>query len=120
MLSPSQAALYRKLTLGDEALMTTLFSSTGGTSDAFDDPTSSLLRLAALVALDADTPAYQREVRDAIAAGASPEQITAVLVSVARVAGSAAVMSAAPRLALAMGYDVDAGLEDGAPLESDA
>ena len=119
MLSPSQAALYRKLTLGDEALMTSLFSGAESDSDPFNDPTTALLRLAALIAVDADTPAYQREVRDAIAAGASPEQITGVLVSIARIAGSAVVMSAAPKLALAMGYDVDAGLEDGASLESD-
>lgn len=120
MLSPSQAALYRRLTLGDDALMTALFANSGCPSDVFDHPTSSLLRLAALIAVDADTPAYQREVRDAIAAGASPGQITAVLVAIARVTGSAVVMSAAPKLAMALGYDVDAGLEDGEALENDA
>ena len=36
-----------------------------------------------------------------------------MLVALARVTGSALVMSAAPKLALALGYDVDAGLEDG-------
>ena len=58
------------------------------------------------------SPAYQCEVRDAISSGVSPEQITGVLMVIARVAGSALVMSAAPKLALAMGYDVDGGLED--------
>jgi alkylhydroperoxidase/carboxymuconolactone decarboxylase family protein YurZ len=120
MLSPSQAALYRRLTLGDEALLTSLFAGSGSASDAIDDRTSSLLRIAALIAIDAETPAYQCEVRDAICAGASPEQIMAVLVVIARVAGSAHVMSAAPKLALAMGYDVDAGLEDGDALETGA
>ena len=112
MLSPSQAAMYRRLTLGDDALMTSLFSTAGGASAVLDDRTAALVRLAALIAVDADTPAYQCEVRAAICAGASPEQITEVLVVVARVAGSALVMSAAPRLALALGYDVDDGLED--------
>ena len=112
MLTPSQAAMYRRMTVGDETLMASLFSEDGDAAMALDDRTSSLVRLAALVVVDADTPAYQCEVRDALAAGASPEQITAVLVAIARVAGSALVMSAAPKLALALGYDVDAGLED--------
>ena len=112
MLSPSQAAMYRRLTLGDDLLMTSLFSVAGGASDVLDDRTAALVRLAALIVIDADTPAYQSEVRAAISAGSSPEQITDVLVAVARVAGSALVMSAAPKLALALGYDVDDGLEN--------
>ncbi len=112
MLSPSQAALYRRLTLGDVSLMTTLFSTADRTSDVLDDRTAALVRLAVLIAVDADAPAYQCEVTAAISAGASPEQITDVLVVIARIAGSALVMSAAPKLALAMGYDVDDGMEN--------
>ena len=112
MLSSSQAALYRRLTLGDDALIASVFSGSVGGSDSLDHRTSSLVRLAALIAVDADTPAYQCEVRTAISAGVTSDQITAVLSVVARIAGSALLMSAAPKLALAMGYDVDAGLED--------
>ena len=119
MLSPAQAALYRRLTLGDDALMTALFSEAGRASDVLDPRTSSLIRLAALVAIDADIPAYQCEVREAVSSGVSPEQITGVLMVIARIAGSALVMSAAPKLALAMGYDVDGGLEDGETSEHD-
>jgi 4-carboxymuconolactone decarboxylase len=111
MLSPSQAATYRRLTLGDRALLTSVFAGEEGTADTLDPRTSALARLAALIVIDADTPAYQCEVRDALAAGATEGQITGVLFAVARVAGSAALMSAAPRLALALGYDVEAGLE---------
>jgi len=119
MLSPSQAAIYRRLTLGDDSLMTAMFSSGGGASDVLDDRTAALVRLAALIVIDADTPAYQCEVTAAIAAGASPEQLTGVLVVIARIAGSALVMSAAPKLALAMGYDVDHGLEDASSREGE-
>jgi alkylhydroperoxidase/carboxymuconolactone decarboxylase family protein YurZ len=119
MLSPSQAALYRRLTLGDDSLMTRLFASAGGVSGVLDDRTAALVRLSALIVLDADTPAYQGEVRAAISAGSSPEQITDVLVAVARVAGSALVMSAAPKLALALGYDVDEGLENASSREGE-
>jgi alkylhydroperoxidase/carboxymuconolactone decarboxylase family protein YurZ len=111
MLSPSQAAMYRRLTLGDQALLRSVFSGADGMAYALDERTSSLVRLAALVVVDADTPAYQCEIRDALGTGASVEQITAVLFVIARIAGSAVVMSAAPRIALALGYDVDAGLE---------
>jgi len=119
MLSPSQAAMYRRLTLGDDSLMTSLFSAADRASDALDDRTAALVRLAALIVIDADTPAYQGEVRAAISAGSSPEQITCVLVAIARVAGSALVMSAAPKLALAMGYDVDDGLENASSREGE-
>jgi alkylhydroperoxidase/carboxymuconolactone decarboxylase family protein YurZ len=112
MLSPSQAALYRRMTLGDEAQLTAVFSGVEDVSEAIDERMTALVRLAALIAIDADAPAYQREVRHALDAGATPEQLTAVLLALARVTGSAVIMSAAPKLALALGYDVDAGLED--------
>jgi 4-carboxymuconolactone decarboxylase len=112
MLTPSQAEMYRRMTIGDDALMSSLFASTERGSDALDDRTTSLVRLAALMVAGADSPAIQQEVRNAGNAGASTEQITGVLIAIARVAGSTVVMSAAPKLALALGYDVDAGLED--------
>ncbi len=111
MLTLSQAALYRRLTIGDRALMSSVFSRDLG-SEALDGRTGSLVRLAALIVADADAPAYQCAVGEALGAGASPDQITAVLLGVARVAGSSIVMSAAPKIALALGYDVDAALED--------
>ena len=119
MLTPSQAAMYRRMTIGDDAQMTSLFSGAEHASGALGERTASLVRLAALIIAGADSPAYQQEVRNAINAGASPEQITGVLLAIARVAGSTVVMSAAPKLALALGYDVDAGLEDADARESD-
>ena len=119
MLTPSQAAMYRRMTIGDEALMTSLFAGADRASDALGDRISALVRLAALVMAGADAPAYQQEVRNGLNAGASPEQITGVLLAIARVAGSTVVMSAAPKLALALGYDVDIGLEDADARDSD-
>jgi 4-carboxymuconolactone decarboxylase len=119
MLTPSQAAVYRRLTIGDEALLTSLFASPDTLDDVIDQRTSALVRLAAVIIADPAAPAYQRAVRDALDGGASPAQVTAVLLTVARVAGSAAVMSAAPKLALALGFDVDAALEDGDTGEDD-
>lgn len=112
MLSSSQSAVYRKLTIGDDAYLATVLAGDDRACDALDDRTSSLVRLAAVIALDGESPALWREVRDAMAAGASVEQITATLLAIARTIGSTMVMSAAPKLSLALGYDVDAGLED--------
>jgi alkylhydroperoxidase/carboxymuconolactone decarboxylase family protein YurZ len=119
MLTPSQAAVYRRLTIGDEALLASLFASPDAFSDVIDQRTACLVRVAAVIIADPALPAYQLEVRDALDAGASPELITAVLLAVTRVAGSAAVMSAAPKLALALGYDVEAGLQDGDARDED-
>ena len=112
MLSSSQSAVYRKLTIGDDAYLAAVLAGDDRACDALDDRTSSLVRLAAVIALDGDTPALGREVREATAAGASVEQVTATLLAIARIIGSAIVMSAAPKLSMALGYDVDAGLED--------
>ena len=74
MLTPTQAAVYRQMTIGDDALMTLLLSGAEGTCEALGDRTVSLVRLAALIVADAETPAYQQEVRNAINAGVTPEQ----------------------------------------------
>jgi alkylhydroperoxidase/carboxymuconolactone decarboxylase family protein YurZ len=92
--------------------MASLFTGPDAPDDVIDQRTSSLVRIAAVIISDPALPAYQREVRGALDAGATPELITAVLRAVARVAGSAVVMTAAPKLAMALGYDVEAGFED--------
>ena len=120
MLTRSQASMYRKMTIGDDVLMSSLFAGAEGSPDALGVRTSAFVRLAALIASDAEPPAYQREVRDAINAGASSEEITAVLTALTRVVGSALVMSAAPKLAMALGYDVQAGFEDADTRDGDA
>jgi 4-carboxymuconolactone decarboxylase len=112
MLSASQEATFRRLSIGDDALLASLFSNAEAAPDALDERTASLARIGALVMDDAEPPAYLREVRHGLDAGATPGEITAVLFAVASVAGSARVMAAAPRLALALGYDVEWALEE--------
>jgi 4-carboxymuconolactone decarboxylase len=67
-----------------------------------------LVRLAALLALGAATVSLRTMVERAIAAGATESEIVEVLVTVGPAVGLARVVSAAPRLALALGYDIDA------------
>jgi alkylhydroperoxidase/carboxymuconolactone decarboxylase family protein YurZ len=76
------------------------------------DPKShALVRLGALHAIDSAPSSYHASVEAALAAGASFDEIVGVLIAVAPVVGLARVVSAAPDLALALGYDVNAALE---------
>ncbi len=68
-----------------------------------------LVRLGALLALGAATSSLRATVERAVEAGASETEIVGVLVAVAPAVGMARVVASAPRLALAIGYDVEAG-----------
>jgi alkylhydroperoxidase/carboxymuconolactone decarboxylase family protein YurZ len=76
-----------------------------------DARTAALARLAALVALRAAPASYRHGVDLALAGGATVDEVVATLKVVARTVGLARVVSAAPGLALAAGYDIDAALE---------
>jgi hypothetical protein len=64
-----------------------------------------------LIAVDAPASSYRAAVAAAERAGVPLEELLAVLVAIADEVGSARVLSAAPRIALAAGYDVEADLE---------
>jgi alkylhydroperoxidase/carboxymuconolactone decarboxylase family protein YurZ len=76
-----------------------------------DPKMRALVRLAAYVALDASALAYKRAVEVAVRSGASPDEMVGVLFAVASVVGVARVVSVAPKLASAMGFDVDRAME---------
>lgn len=76
-----------------------------------DEKTHALVRLGALVAMDAATPSYVHAIGAARSAGASPDEIVGCLIAVLPAAGIARVVSAAPKVGLGLGYDVDDELE---------
>ena len=82
-----------------------------------DERSAALVRLGALVALRAGPASYRGAVDHALDAGASVDDVVATLSVVARAVGLARVVSAAPDLALSLGYDIDRALEtlDGRP-----
>ena len=69
------------------------------------------MRLAATVALDAAPSSFQHAVSLALAAGATSDEIVATLEAITPVTGAARVVQCAPKLALALGYDVEDALE---------
>ena len=81
-------------------------------SSALDARTRELVRLGALVAIDAAPASYECAVDAARCAGATPEDLVGVLVAVGPTVGLARLVAAAPQLARSIGYDVDAALEE--------
>jgi 4-carboxymuconolactone decarboxylase len=73
--------------------------------------TAALVRIATLIALDAPPASYGRQVTMAIEAGATSEDILAVLRTVAPQVGTARVIAAAPELMLALGMTLPGGDE---------
>jgi alkylhydroperoxidase/carboxymuconolactone decarboxylase family protein YurZ len=103
----------RSLALNDEQFVDSVLGMGHDTVDAsgLDQKTHALLRLAAALAVDAAPSSYHAIVETALAAGASVDEIVGCLIAVAPTVGLARVVSAAPELALVLGYDVDAALE---------
>lgn len=75
--------------------------------------TAALVHLAALLATEASTTSLRWAVEMAREAGADDEEIVEVLCTVASTVGWARVVAAAPRLALAIGYDIEVEGWDG-------
>jgi 4-carboxymuconolactone decarboxylase len=112
----SQAARFQE-TLRRLAIFDERFAEAGtwpGTAEApaLDAKTAALLQLGASVALGLSPVCLQWSVARALVAGASKDEITDVLLAIAPVAGLGQVVSAAPSVATALDYDVEAALEE--------
>jgi len=114
--SPAEMT-FRRLAIGDPKLIGAIgdLDHRDPGLHRLDDRTESLLRIGALVALDAPQSSYQAEVGAAQRAGADLEDVLAVLVAIAGAVGSVRVIAAAPRIALAAGYDIETALEQNDP-----
>ena len=108
----------RKLAIGDDAFIDGVLASqrTNLAQSGLDPKSHALVRLGALIAVDAASPSYLDALGSARASGASDEELVGCLIAVLPELGAARVISAAPRLGLAIGYDVVAALEDSASL----
>jgi alkylhydroperoxidase/carboxymuconolactone decarboxylase family protein YurZ len=72
-----------------------------------DPKLQALVGLGALLAVDAATVSLRQVVETACREGATEEEIVGVLLAVAPAVGQARTVAVAPRLALALGYDVE-------------
>jgi 4-carboxymuconolactone decarboxylase len=102
----------RRLAVHDEALVGVLLGDEKTpTACALDAKTAALARFAANIALDAAPSSIQHAVALSLAAGATSAEIVATLEAITPVTGTARVVSSAPKVALALGYDVEEALE---------
>ena len=110
---PTYKETLRRLSLNDERFVESVLGIQRGplAISRLDQKTQALVRLGASLAIDAAPSSYQANVEVALAAGASIDEIVGTLIAVGPTIGLARVVSAAPELALALGYDVDAALE---------
>ena len=70
-----------------------------------------LVQLAALVAVGGAVPSYGALVDAAVGSGVTPSQMVDVLAAIVPIIGLPRVVDAAPKLALALGYDTGAAFE---------
>ena len=109
----------RSMALSDDRFVESVLGMGQDTVEVsrLDAKTHALARLAALLAVGAAQTSYNEAVERALASGASLDEIVGLLIAVAPSIGLGRVVSAAPELGLALGYDVEAALE--APADID-
>jgi len=112
--------LLRGLAAGDEGLVRSVLIvrpvrtlAPTPLTRALPPATVTLVHLAALLALGASTTSLRWAVERALLAGARDEEVVEVLATVAGAVGSARLVAVAPRLALAIGYDIEVEGWDG-------
>ncbi|MFC7877541.1 carboxymuconolactone decarboxylase family protein [Isoptericola sp. NPDC057391] len=76
------------------------------TPTALDARAVAVARLAALVAVGGAEPTYGSLVDDAVSAGVTTPEVVDVLAAVVPIVGLPSVVAAAPKLALALGFDL--------------
>jgi alkylhydroperoxidase/carboxymuconolactone decarboxylase family protein YurZ len=102
--------LLRRLALNDEESVERVLVHRSGSDpdDVLKPKVDLLVRLGALLALGAATSSLRATVQHAVDAGATETEIVSVLIAIAPAIGLARVVSTAPRLAVAIGYDLEA------------
>ena len=68
-----------------------------------------MVKIAALVAVDAPPASYQWQIETAVASGVSPKDILGVLFAIAPQVGGPRVVAAAPEIMLALGLSLPPG-----------
>jgi alkylhydroperoxidase/carboxymuconolactone decarboxylase family protein YurZ len=99
----------RRLALGDAHVDPELLCSPGR---AEDRKTRALVQLGALLAVDGPATTIMQTASDAMTAGVREDEIVSALASLVPIVGTSRVAAAAPKLGMALGYDVDAALEE--------
>jgi 4-carboxymuconolactone decarboxylase len=108
-VSKETADQFEGLAMQDTDVLASLLEMQLHNLDAsgLDPRTYSLVKIAALIALDAPQASYFAQVGFALEAGVDPEEILKVLVAVAPQVGLPRAVAAAPELMMALGLDLE-------------
>jgi alkylhydroperoxidase/carboxymuconolactone decarboxylase family protein YurZ len=111
----------RRLALNDERFLDVVLTGHGLEAEVdarepgvgiIDDHTRRLVRLAALIAVGGGGVSIDAAVSAAFGAGASEEEIVEVLLAIGPEVGAGRIVGAAPHVAAAIDYDMEADLEE--------
>ena len=102
----------RRLVIFPEGLVEAGFGPGLAGTSSLDARTVALLRVAVSVAIGSSAACLQWSASRALAAGATKDEITDVLLAIVPVAGLGRIVSAAPEVATALDYDVESALEE--------
>ena len=96
------------LALGDPDLLGEALEMRAKWQDksGLDARSFALVKLAALIALDAPPASYLWQVGNALDAGATPEDLVGVLIAIAPQVGGPRIVAAAPELMVALGLSL--------------
>ena len=102
----------RRLAIFDEGFAEAGLRPSLAGESALDAKTVALLQVAVSVGIGSSAVCLQWSTARALAAGAAKDEIADVLLAIAPVAGLGRVVSAAPDVATALEYDIEAALEE--------
>ena len=110
-VSDSTRELLTALALGDPDLLAEGLELRAQWKErsGLDPRAYALVKVAALIALDAPPASYLWQVGNAVEAGVTPEDLIGVLIAVAPQVGGPKVVAAAPELMIALGLSLPDG-----------
>jgi 4-carboxymuconolactone decarboxylase len=102
----------RRLAINDAGFAERCLRGADAGSAELDPKTLALVRLAALITVGGSGPSFGAHADDAISAGATAAEIVEVLVGVVPTVGLPRVVAAAPKVGMALGYDIGSAFDD--------
>lgn len=80
-----------------------------------DDRSRVIARVAAIIAHDGSVQTFRWTIDDALDLGVTPEEIVGLMLAIAPIVGAARIVNTAPKVAMALDYDLDSALESLGP-----
>jgi 4-carboxymuconolactone decarboxylase len=102
--------ILRRLAINDSTLADLANSNPGLAGTTLGPRAVAVVRIAALVAIGGAVPSFGALADEAVGAGATALEIAEILLAVIPIVGLPRVVAAAPKVALALGHDIEESL----------